>query len=112
MWLKLLKMSIRNSANDWLALDDFQRTRGGNICQPSAATLRGWLQTVWNEVSSEAIKKCFAVRFLGPVEELHIAKNSHMKPMFLDKMIEAIQYDLELMDVKDSEGVFSVIEDE
>lgn len=57
-------------------------------------------------------QKSFNVGFLGPVEELHIAKDSQMGPMLLGKMTEAIQSDLELMDVNDLEEAFSEIEDE
>ena len=71
MWFKPLKMSIRNSSNEWLTSDDVQRTRGGNIRQPPAAILRGWLRTVWNEIT---IKKSFNVGFLGPVEVLQTMK--------------------------------------
>ena len=60
-WNKPFKQHLCTQYDDWLANGDKEFTKGGNIKAPPLKTLVEWVKTAWSLLSSDLIKRSFAV---------------------------------------------------
>lgn len=85
LWFKPIKTVIRQHVVDWINSESVSRTRGGRIKQPNAKLLSEWIKDAWGKLSSDIIIKSFQIGFLGGIFDLHIAKDTILGPIFLER---------------------------
>ncbi|KAL0212279.1 hypothetical protein RCL1_005905 [Eukaryota sp. TZLM3-RCL] len=84
-WFRSLKQSLAREVKMWLDSNP-SRTRGGNIRPPPAELMAQWLVTSQSSLTRSLIVNSFQSCFLGPLNDLYIAKNSVFGPAFRRRM--------------------------
>ncbi|KAH9076620.1 hypothetical protein Ae201684P_010560 [Aphanomyces euteiches] len=88
-WFKPLKSHLKAEIDAWKEMGQFIYTTGNRVKAPDVSVYGKWLKKAWSRITAENVIKSFQCCFLGSDQELSIAKNDELGPLFLMKLEES-----------------------
>ncbi|KAH9125519.1 hypothetical protein LEN26_009549 [Aphanomyces euteiches] len=88
-WFKPLKSHLKAEIDAWKEMGQFIYTTGNRVKAPDVSVYGKWLKKAWSRITAENVIKSFQCCFLGSDQELSIAKNDELEPLFLMKLEES-----------------------